>query len=424
MASEVEIPDATAITPWLFVGAQESVALERRPVLVEMGVTHVVSMQRVPQPWLVGKAGAELGPLPFQYLHVKIEDTLSAKIEMHFGAVHAFLTDAKTTGGRALVHCAFGISRSVTVACAHLMIECGKSLGESLELIISRRPGACPNQSFLAALVRLELKLNNGNPSDLRQFPSLPKHWAFVEWPCPHSQSARFVSCHGRVMKITKVTDRPKLFKVSNFLTAAEREEIVQTASPNLHPSLVVRHDVVGKLAGMFVSTKEKEKEKTGEVSKERTSWNCRVSCNNRTVRAAVQRACFLSKVPPSHAEPAQVVRYLPGQRYSKHHDYFNREASGFFEKTKLGGQRLTTTLCYLKQPEFGGRTFFPKINKGFDPKPGDALLWWNVTETGKEDPMTLHTGEPVVAGEKWALNLWLRERPNREKNEPETQTS
>ncbi len=93
-----------------------------------------------------------------------------------------------------------------------------------------------------------------------------------MEWPCPHSQSARFVSCHGRVMKITKVTDRPKLFKVSNFLTAAHREEIVQTASPNLHPSLVVRHDVVGKLAGMFVSTKEKEKEKTGEVSKERTS--------------------------------------------------------------------------------------------------------------------------------------------------------
>ena len=81
----------------------------------------------------------------------------------------------------------------------------------------------------------------------------------------------------------------------------------------------------------------------------------------------------------------------------------------------------MTTTLVYLKEPETGGRTYFPKIPKGFDPKVGDALLWWNVTDSGKEDPMTLHAGEPVVVGEKWALNLWLREKPNR-KSETETE--
>ena len=44
-----------------------------------------------------------------------------------------------------------------------------------------------------------------------------------------------------------------------------------------------------------------------------------------------------------------------------------------------------------------------------------DAVLWWNVNESGVEDPATLHAGEPVECGEKFALNLWLRQRPRRE---------
>ena len=44
-----------------------------------------------------------------------------------------------------------------------------------------------------------------------------------------------------------------------------------------------------------------------------------------------------------------------------------------------------------------------------------DAVLWWNVNESGVEDQSTLHAGEPVEVGEKFALNLWLRQRPRRE---------
>ena len=47
-----------------------------------------------------------------------------------------------------------------------------------------------------------------------------------------------------------------------------------------------------------------------------------------------------------------------------------------------------------------------------------DAVLWWNVNENGVEDPATLHAGEPVEVGEKFALNLWLRQRPRREVSE------
>ena len=53
------------------------------------------------------------------------------------------------------------------------------------------------------------------------------------------------------------------------------------------------------------------------------------------------------------------------------------------------------TVLAYLVQPESGGKTSFPKLSLGFDPKVGDALCWWNVNDAGKEDPATLHAGSP-----------------------------
>ena len=443
MASEVDIPDATAITPWLYVGSQECVALERRELLIEKGVTHVVSVQRVPPPWLVGKAGT-LPPLPFEYLHIKVEDTLTANIASHFATIDAFLASAKAASGRAIVHCAFGQSRSVTAAVAHLLLSEKRSLGEALEAVRSRRPKACPNKSFLAALVRLELKLFENAPSDLRRFPSLPKHWAFVEWPCPLRQNTRFVSCHGRVMRVRNVSKRPNVSVVTGFLTPEETDAIVRTAAPDLHPSLVVRHG--GEHGGEKTEFEKTEGEDAegaredatardaegasnfrrkpkGEVSAGRTSWNCRVSATHPAVRGAIQRAAYLSKVLPSHAEPAQVVRYLPGQKYNEHHDFFDRAAPSFAAKTRVGGQRLATVLAYLREPDSGGRTSFPSARVGFDPRKGDALLWWNLKEDGREDVMTLHAGEPVVSGEKWALNLWLRERPNRAETEEKTET-
>ena len=72
-----------------------------------------------------------------------------------------------------------------------------------------------------------------------------------------------------------------------------------------------------------------------------------------------------------------------------------------------------------IRDRERGGRTTFPKLGLGFEPRVGDAVLWWNVKDDGKEDAMTLHAGDPVLAGEKWAMNIWLRQRPRRQpKNE------
>jgi protein-tyrosine phosphatase len=159
----VDIPHATPILgSWLHVGAEESVAHGQRSLLMQRGVTHVVSTMKHPPPWLVGKAKSREGPLPFAHLHIKVEDTKAADMTQHFDTIAAFIARAKQAKGRVIVHCAFGQSRSVTAAVAYLVACEGLTLGEALERIRSRRPKAHPNPSFLIQLVQHEIKLRVG----------------------------------------------------------------------------------------------------------------------------------------------------------------------------------------------------------------------------------------------------------------------
>ena len=47
-------------------------------------------------------------------------------------------------------------------------------------------------------------------------------------------------------------------------------------------------------------------------------------------------------------------------------------------------------------------------------PVAGCGLLWHNLDKHGTLDGRTLHCGEPVRAGEKLGMNIWLRQRPHR----------
>lgn len=44
-------------------------------------------------------------------------------------------------------------------------------------------------------------------------------------------------------------------------------------------------------------------------------------------------------------------------------------------------------------------------------PRQGDALLFFSVSVNGTLDKHSLHGGCPVVAGTKWAMTKWIRNR-------------
>lgn len=65
----------------------------------------------------------------------------------------------RQTGGKVLVHCRGGISRSATVCLAYLMYSRALQLDDAFEYVRARRHVISPNANFMMQLVQFEAEL-------------------------------------------------------------------------------------------------------------------------------------------------------------------------------------------------------------------------------------------------------------------------
>ena len=74
-------------------------------------------------------------------------------------------------------------------------------------------------------------------------------------------------------------------------------------------------------------------------------------------------------------------------------------------------GHRHVTMLVYLNDvpEEHMGHTTFPKLGININPTANSALVFNDCLPNGEEDPRTLHGGSPPTAGDKIAINIWIR---------------
>ena len=121
--------------------------------------------------------------------------------------------------------------------------------------------------------------------------------------------------------------------------------------------------------------------------------------------------------------ESLQVNRYTNGQRYKKHHDYFDPKKDSSSKHLDRGGQRTWTALIYLNDVDSGGETLFNNTGLKFKPKAGTALIWKNY-ENGKFFTDSMHEALPPINCEKWSANVWIREKTFNSENKLMTQKS
>jgi len=111
-----------------------------------------------------------------------------------------------------------------------------------------------------------------------------------------------------------------------------------------------------------------------------------------------------------AHAETMQGQRYLPGEQYRHHCDFFRAERTHWQRERLRGGQRTWTAMVYLNNVESGGATDFPRLGLSIQPEPGMLLAWDNMTRRGRPNRATIHAGMPVENGAKYVVTQWYRQ--------------
>lgn len=189
----------------------------------------------------------------------------------------------------------------------------------------------------------------------------------------------------------------PRIFKFKNFLTPEECDQIIEKAKDRLRLSSLYS----GK--GSFNDANTRSSQDMF-FNADETKW-----LDERISRA--------TRIPASHGESLTVIHYGPNQQYLPHFDYF---AYGQDDNTdnllNTYGNRIATFIMYLNDldEDAGGTTKFPDAAGGpvaVRPKKGDATFFYNMLPSGLVDPMSLHTGSPVLKGEKWIATKWIREK-------------
>ncbi|RUS70863.1 hypothetical protein EGW08_021377, partial [Elysia chlorotica] len=113
-------------------------------------------------------------------------------------------------------------------------------------------------------------------------------------------------------------------------------------------------------------------------------------------------------------SELFQVVNYGLGGLYAPHEDSVRASrntGSETLRHLKNAGDRMATWMFYLSDVRLGGATVFPSLNISVTPIKGSAVLWYNLLRNGEPDTRMVHAGCPVVIGDKWVANKWIRER-------------
>ncbi|XP_015998408.2 dual specificity protein phosphatase 2 [Rousettus aegyptiacus] len=94
-----------------------------------------------------------------RYKSIPVEDNQMAEISAWFQEAICFIDSVKNSGGRVLVHCQAGISRSATICLAYLIQSRRVRLDEAFDFVKQRRGVISPNFSFMGQLLQFETQV-------------------------------------------------------------------------------------------------------------------------------------------------------------------------------------------------------------------------------------------------------------------------
>ncbi|KAG9238396.1 protein-tyrosine phosphatase-like protein [Amylocarpus encephaloides] len=143
--------------------------LRRKGFLEKHGITHIVSV-------LIYDFKDYRELENYKHLQINALDVDDENLLAEFEKTGKWVEDALEAGGKVLVHCAMGKSRSVTITIAFLLRKYPDlTVTSALELVKQARPMAEPNDGFMAQLKLYKLM---GCPRNIKEQPKYQR-WLY-----------------------------------------------------------------------------------------------------------------------------------------------------------------------------------------------------------------------------------------------------
>lgn len=105
------------------------------------------------------ETGSGSPPPGLEYIHIPVSDSPACPLSEHFDRVADVIQGNGESGGRTLVHCNAGVSRSAALCLAYLMKHRSVTLLEAHRWLKSCRPIVRPNNGFWRQLILYEKEL-------------------------------------------------------------------------------------------------------------------------------------------------------------------------------------------------------------------------------------------------------------------------
>ena len=197
--------------------------------------------------------------------------------------------------------------------------------------------------------------------------------------------------------QLTKYCERIKypftqIYKYENFLNSYECKTMIDLMQSRLTQSTVA------------------DEKDTCLINDYRTSQSASLGYFEDPFFLKIDRKIVnLLGLSPFLGETMQGQKYLQGQYYKEHHDFFRPFKKEFKTYCEWMGQRTWTTMIYLNDVSQGGETYFKHLNLKIKPKRGLLIAWNNLYFNGIPNFKTLHEALPPLSGTKYIVTKWWR---------------
>ena len=123
--------------------------------LEHQNITHILNLAR--------ELGDTVFPDFVDVQHVYLRDSEEEDLQRQLLELVKHIHQVIDSGGRIVVNCVAGVSRSASVCLAYKVRYEGLSLREALDEVLKARPVICPNLAFWQALIQWEQEVRGEN---------------------------------------------------------------------------------------------------------------------------------------------------------------------------------------------------------------------------------------------------------------------